>query len=294
MLIHTPSKANVLIIWDMNNVAWRNVNTSFKNKHGYPSGHIYITTRNIISYVSKRTDNVCNIWCFDSEIPDRMLLANKCGFIYKDRKHSTIKAPKGMAVDPVADIRKLVQLIPGVVAYVEGVECDSVMASVAYQYKDKECYIISNDRDMWSLAHKCHVVFGKKVVTTEDVIDYYGVKPKHVALYKAVFGDSSDTIPPILPRLTKSKIIPIMKVSNGKPKDFLQKLAKGQPTIYELFTPKIKKYLKQRYKLTRLDRKLQVNYATYGGNQEGLDQLLESFDIRSINTNLLFTNSVWE
>lgn len=82
------------------------------------------------------------------------------------------------------------------VIYATDYEADDVMATMADRH-GKDCVLITADKDMHQLCNVCHIYdpYKKVEVTTQDVIDRWGVNPRQLGDLLALQGDTSDSIP---------------------------------------------------------------------------------------------------
>lgn len=82
------------------------------------------------------------------------------------------------------------------VIYATDFEADDVMATMADQH-GKDCILITADKDMHQLCNVCHIYdpYKREEITTQDVIDKWGVNPRQLGDLLALQGDASDSIP---------------------------------------------------------------------------------------------------
>jgi 5'-3' exonuclease len=107
-----------------------------------------------------------------------------------------------------------------------GAEADDVIATLVAKRGDQDVVIVSGDKDLWQLLQPGVKVFlpTKKVfVTSEMFEDEFGCSPRHIPLYKAFWGDTSDNLPNLLPRQQKA-ILPFIRSSDGTPGTVLLRL----------------------------------------------------------------------
>jgi 5'-3' exonuclease len=94
----------------------------------------------------------------------------------------------------------------------EGYEADDVIAAFTRSTQPHEIGIHSYDGDMFQLVRstptrKVFIVKDMKEpkrLWEDDCKGIYGVAPNELLLYRSLVGDSSDSIPPALPRIRKS------------------------------------------------------------------------------------------
>jgi 5'-3' exonuclease len=95
------------------------------------------------------------------------------------------------------------EALPVTTMMIDHVEADDVIAYVSselYDGEDSEVIIMSTDKDFLQLVDGRVTLYRptKKIeYTPEDVVEEYGVHPRHFVAYRAVLGDASDNIPGI-------------------------------------------------------------------------------------------------
>jgi len=80
---------------------------------------------------------------------------------------------------------------------IENVEADDVIAYLTHYYSDDERIIVSNDKDFYQLVGDKVKLFSptkKEYITTEFIVETYGVHPNNFALARAIVGDTSDNL----------------------------------------------------------------------------------------------------
>ncbi len=90
-------------------------------------------------------------------------------------------------------------------------EADDLMASLYFQLsaEGNKCVILTNDNDMLQLIPQganiiCNIK--QESVETKDkdyIFKKFEVLPEHLLMFRSVIGDSSDNIPPIVPRISR-------------------------------------------------------------------------------------------
>lgn len=103
--------------------------------------------------------------------------------------------------------------------WAEGEEADDVIATATKlaTANGRLVTICTGDRDLWQLINESVSVFNpikKALVTMDDVNHSFKVTPKHIPLVKSFWGDSSDGIPNVLPRMQKH-LLPVIRLSDG-------------------------------------------------------------------------------
>jgi len=154
--------------------------------------------------VNPKYDKSCSlILCFDG-IKGRQLR----GALYDGYKANRTFASEGASTHEGKDIREVFsssglevnELKPRWSSvYDENKEADDLIAELclAELLKGNKVVILSGDADLFQLLRYPDVRIHnfRKEITEEDVETKYGVKPDHLADWKALAGDSSDNIP---------------------------------------------------------------------------------------------------
>jgi DNA polymerase-1 len=93
---------------------------------------------------------------------------------------------------------KILENTPIIQIYVPECEADDVIGYISkYTYKDTRKLIVSSDKDFYQLLDSKTIIYSptwKKLVTSKEVIEKFGISPENFCLAKAVCGDPSDNI----------------------------------------------------------------------------------------------------
>lgn len=222
-----PSKADVLIVFDLSNMAHISYHAYRLSYNGFPTGHIYGSLIRIVTickdYYGKK---VCLAFCMDDyfKAPKRI-----------KKLLPEYKANRGKKdFDPVKDVEKLCTFLPGIMVHVKDEEADQAIAALVYRYYKKidKIVVLSTDEDIWYTKRASNVEIWRKkgIVTKADIQEKYQ-SPKYIPLHKAVFGDKSDNVPRIsLPRKgkPKEKIIAAIREAGGDIRRFLAIVEENQ------------------------------------------------------------------
>lgn len=126
-------------------------------------------------YKQKRRPEKLNRY-YDDDIPDTV----------ENRNHQISTLIKVLSDTPVCQI------------YVPDCEADDVIGYVSkYRFRDRRKLIVSSDRDFYQLLNKLTIIYSptwKKLVTSKEVIEKFGISPDNFCLAKTVCGDPSDNI----------------------------------------------------------------------------------------------------
>lgn len=173
------------------------------NKDGVPTGHLFGMAR-LIQTIVQNYDAVVFI-CEDG-VPVRRKALNED---YKANRTFTYSFRKDFTV-----IEKLIQDIPNVyMAYNDREEADDLMFSIS-RIKDygNHFFIYSGDNDLLQAIDDTTLVCRKISMSGLETIgresDYYkdkfkDLEPYQIPYYRAIIGDSSDNIKPVIPRFPR-------------------------------------------------------------------------------------------
>jgi DNA polymerase-1 len=93
---------------------------------------------------------------------------------------------------------KILENTPIIQIYVPDCEADDVIGYISkYTYKDTRKLIVSSDKDFYQLLDSKTIIYSptwKKLVTSLEVTEKFGISPENFCLAKAVCGDPSDNI----------------------------------------------------------------------------------------------------
>lgn len=104
--------------------------------------------------------------------------------------------------------------------YSEGNEADDVIAtivSLALAQDGLFVIVVTSDRDLWQLIGPRTGVFNpitREFVTEAHVQKSFKCRPIHIPLVKALWGDSGDCVPNVIPRMQK-QLLPIILETDG-------------------------------------------------------------------------------
>lgn len=216
-----PSRPQVVI--DVANLAYRayyahhNLTTS----RGEPSGHIYGVVQSLIR-LHKQFNPVEWIYAYEGTAEHRRRVLPQ----YKGQR-------KERTFTPLPGVEALLQALPGLHLRHPEWEADDVLAMVTREpFRKGPMILVTTDQDLWAFVGHPHVrVYAKdRFVDPIDLATKYGLSSgRRVPLYKAIFGDPSDNIPPAVLRLPKKPILEIIEGhACSNPHDFLKVLEKVQ------------------------------------------------------------------
>lgn len=158
--------------------------------------------------------------CWDTKDP-----VIKAESLPKYKSDRVVTPEKQSMFDQIDGVKEMLSLTYYSQLESPGYEADDLCHTVAQYYSSQETpedsVIVTVDRDLYSAVGERVSVYlnskdAKRVIDIDDVVSHYGVVPALVPAYKAVLGDVSDNIEPLL------------KGTNGAP--FLAFLEKN-PTL---------------------------------------------------------------
>lgn len=287
-LVSNPNKADVLLLIDVHNLSWMSYYAPVKDekidKTGYPAYHYEIALgriASVIDYICRDSKKkVCVVTSAD-EYPSKKkkLFPEYKAQRIKELKEYNVKTIEGetmsKSLDPVRDIKHVLSLIPHCKVSIptKDEETDDILATLTKMFKDKECYIVSSDRDLWQLNFKnVHIVYQGhpqiKIVGKSDVLKKFGNKDyRLIPLIKTLTGDASDNLKGVY-RFPISKTAPLLKYSKYK-----GNVKKALSYINGLVTKTVKdriesdkERLVQLHSIIKLNRNLDLKLSKKKGN----------------------------
>ena len=216
-LTTSSKRATAVVAVDLSNFAFRAYHVTTWGKKNQRDAYLK-TARNMLKTVLRRLKHHDKVLLF---------LAKDAGHPPEIKKHfPEYKANREkIEENPIPPVRDLLCEYPCVEVWSPGNEADSVIASLLKHPKTKRLhkapfYVVTRDKDMFQLLVRPNVKLMSGLndpdITPKYVKQKMGVKPSVVPLYRAVFGDPSDNIKPVVPRLRKAKVTPLM----NRAKDF--------------------------------------------------------------------------
>ena len=101
--------------------------------------------------------------------------------------------------DQLSYLIKMLSDLPILQIYIEDAEADDAIGYISkYKLHDKNKIIVTGDHDYYQLVSENCILYSpnsKSFITTDKVIEKYGVHPTNFCLAKAIVGDKSDSIP---------------------------------------------------------------------------------------------------
>lgn len=212
--------AEYLILVDLSNLAHRSYYGYPLMEHrGFPIQHIYGAIHQLINFLMFKTQNMALIFAEDGNNYWRKQVCSS----YKANR--TEKTQRGVLFlpsavdfepdnfDPVPDVAKITKFIPHAIHFKSrNDEADDVIAHIVSKYPKKKIVIFTSDKDLWQLTEDKRVIVWDGMrgsyIKESHLEDSFGVNSwKKIALYKSIFGDSSDGIDPCIGYLRRKPII---------------------------------------------------------------------------------------
>jgi len=209
-------KASTVILFDGHNTMFRMAGSQYlsnmRTAKGLPTGHIFGFYRTVLSIWERFADVGSTSLVFGFDGPEGKEARRQVMSEYKTRDASLTSLFLGMDRDALFDdISKLITCIPHNSFISTSVEFDDVAAHMIRSNPNKNFYLVSNDRDLWALLGNCKnltIITDNVPVTLTHLQQSLGLSDfSHITLYKVLFGDSSDTVPSCLPKVTKAPVI---------------------------------------------------------------------------------------
>ena len=209
----------MIVIVDLSNVMWSTFHSSLKFNRveadtcpkAY-TGHVEFFHQKFVKILQ---DQPCHDYFFAL---DRKPVKKYQMFSEYKRTRGKIK------FDPKPAIMDVLISWGSKVIYSEDNEADDAIASYIGAHLDTAITVASTDKDLWQLCEIPHVKvynFQKgNFVTPVELKEAYELDSfAHVKLHKTLWGDSSDNVPNLVPRMQK-QLLPLIKKSDGSLRSF--------------------------------------------------------------------------
>jgi len=113
--------------------------------------------------------------------------------------------PDERATDPyIHEVLQMLHVLPITIAYAHEREADDMIDFIArHNSSVPKIVVYSNDHDLWTLAAVKNVfVLSEHEWVDDDAVEKkFGVPMDKIPMYKAIYGDASDCIPPAVKKL---------------------------------------------------------------------------------------------
>jgi 5'-3' exonuclease len=157
-----------------------------------PTGHVYGAVKILLPLIKKYTKGgkQPELWWALEGSPKR-----------RQKIYPEYKANRQRNFEPYPDVRKLVLRFPGVAFHHPRLEADDLLAVMTHpgMRGKRDIVLVTTDRDLWQfVGHPGIKVWCKDhVVNPVEMVATFGVNSwRSVALVKALFGDTTDNVPP--------------------------------------------------------------------------------------------------
>jgi 5'-3' exonuclease len=285
--VSSPDKADILLLVDVHNLSWISYYAPVKNekldKQGYPAYHYEIALGRIASVIEYINRDVRHKVCIITSADEYPSKKKKLFPEYKAQRERELKEynvktidgeTMSKALDPVRDIKHCLSMVPHCKVSIptKDEETDDILATLTKMFKDKECYILSSDRDLWQLNYKnVHIVYQGypqiKVVGKADVKKKFLNKDyRLIPFIKTLTGDASDNLKGVyrFPR----KVIPQITYANykGNPKKALKYISGLVTKTVKEKIESDKDRLVKLHSIIKLNRNLDLTLSKKKGN----------------------------
>lgn len=192
-----------ILVVDAMPVMYQAFNTvgHLSNSSGETTGVRYGFLRNIRSWAEKfKARKVVVVW----DTPDPILKAVDMP-AYKSNREDSPERKSLFAQIP--DVKDMIALTFMTQVESPGYEADDLCYSICHLYAEKykePSVLVTVDRDSFSAVSEMVTVFltangQKDIIGQSEVWRHFGCAPKHVPAIKAMGGDKSDNIEPLIP-----------------------------------------------------------------------------------------------
>jgi 5'-3' exonuclease len=301
LLVSKPEFADIFVVYDMYNLVGRVEHAPcgiLTNSQGYPTNALDIGLSKIkamAEHADVKNKRVCLAFSAYENSGVRRA-------VYPKYKEGRIKNEpvsfdltwwdgtyRTQAYDGVRDLMDLIQNIPSLTIGVPNCdgETDDAIATFCYAVAPKPVFVVTEDRDMWSLMSKRVRVFSKpdKEYGIPDLTaKFFITEPRKLGLAKALFGDDSDKIDPIVARISKDQVAPKLESCRIAPgeKHFAPAFFRE---IEGLEGSSFKKLLAAREEVAYAERwiklrRVELNYRHGTRNPSQFQQILEFAEVK--------------
>ncbi len=157
-----------------------------------PTGHVYGSVKILLPLIKRYTKKgkQPELWWALEGSPER-----------RQKIYPEYKAGRERNFEPYPEVRKLVLRFPGRAFYHPKLEADDMLALMTHRGMrgKRDIVLVTTDRDLWQfVGHAGIKVWCKDhVVQTAEMVATFGVHTwRSVAMAKALFGDTTDNVPP--------------------------------------------------------------------------------------------------
>ena len=201
--------AQTVLLFDTHNTIYRTIQKSYIDNGGYFRGFDDMVSRAWKTYQGRSTSIVFGWDGVHARATRRAYLPEYQAprDVREDLFMKYYGVPKAKVF---SDIRAYTKTLPHHDIESDDIEFDDLAAALVRQNPNKHFILISTDKDMWQLLvnDNVSIVSSGAVVGRAELDKAFGLTDfRQVFIFKALFGDPSDNIPSLLPRVVKKNII---------------------------------------------------------------------------------------
>jgi DNA polymerase-1 len=254
-----------LLLFDFSNLAYQALFAATRTPEALEKewdGHYRIFISKVQSLLAKMSDANCELVFVLDSFPQ----AKKD--IYPEYKEGR----KKFDFDPKRGLLSaLSNVVEFKIAKIKGYEADDVIGSLVAKNPDKQCVVISSDKDLWYLMKydNCNVysLYKNEYVTHEMFVEEFRiVNYHHLTLVKALWGDSSDNIPNIS-KATQKTMVPIINQTDGTLASLMEKFEENKLKSDEKGKPVVPQTVVAKW-------------------EQNIDQMIDNYTLVGLNCNL--------
>lgn len=269
-MLKTIDQADNILLVDFSNLAFISYHSKFESDN----------------YIHNFCAKMIRIWeAIDDGLPISIVFAYDNFAKAKKLINPEYKANRPqLEFDPRPELKKMVRYFKATILENKENEADDVISVFCHQNTDKRISIVSTDKDMYQLKQLPNVnifnPFKMKFVEPPFVLDkgFELTEWKHVVLWKSIFGDKSDNIRPIAPRILKKHIFASIIQSDGSINDFRVKYEQNKESISKATQDKMDsgwQNLNNNFRIVKLADTMQLIYTPCQGNPRFLASFLK-------------------
>lgn len=209
MRIVDRDEAELFVVFDFSCIAYRAFYSKEEDKEAY-------VVRRILKNLKTLPEIKLSIFfALDGDFLTKKI-------IYPDYKGNRPK----LSVNPKEEYLKYLNYFRGYTLKNDSEEADDVICSFIRSNPNKPIIVVTADSDLSHLNSVNNVVVMNErtgeVLEAENYFKNASINETHLTLYKATFGDTSDNIKPICPRLRKADFHSLLWMYSHDPKTYIK------------------------------------------------------------------------
>jgi 5'-3' exonuclease len=245
-----------------------------------PTGHVYGSVKILLAVIKKYTKGGKQpvLWWALEGSPER-----------RRKIYPGYKAGRERNFEPYPEVRKLVLRFPGRAFYHPKLEADDMLALMTHpgMRGKRDIVLVTGDQDLWQFVGRPGVkVYAKDhAVSTAEMVAKFGVhSSKSVALVKALFGDTSDKVPPAFPGMKHKPLLDLINEHEIRSPVGLGEYLTDLPEKTQARITKLWADLERNWKLVKLIANPNLKFKTRPGPEtpDRLVAYLEAFKCKSL------------